>query len=166
MNDNLFSGIIKNSAFLLPIFLFPKSFTYSFLFEQPPPGSALLSTGCKWDVRADGNTEDLSWESQGQGAISGLSCLNGSEPTFTCFSFLNVCYFEMPQILADSKLFWTWARHFPSPCCNHGWILQAFPITDLSYQQQEFYCISLREDFVARWELLVVYIRLWVMPFC
>lgn len=58
--------------------------------------------------------------------------------TFTCFSFLNVCYFETPQIPLDFKLFWTWACHFPSLCCNHSWILQAFPITGLSYQRQEF----------------------------
>lgn len=70
--------------------------------------------------------------------------------TFPHFSFLSVCYFEVPQILSDSKLFWTWACHFPSFCCNHNWILQALPITGLSYQRQEFQCISLCKDFCCQ----------------
>lgn len=70
--------------------------------------------------------------------------------TFTCFSILNVCYLEVPQTLSDFKLFWTWACHFPSLCCNHSWILQAFPITGLSYQRQEFQCISLCKDFCCQ----------------
>lgn len=86
--------------------------------------------------------------------------------TSTHISFLSVCYFEVPQILSDAKLFWTWACHFPSFCCNHNWILQALPITGLSHQRQEFQCISLRKTLVARWELLLVYVRLRVMPFC
>lgn len=70
--------------------------------------------------------------------------------TFTCFSLLNVCYLEVPQTLLDFKLFWTWACHFPSLCCNHSWILQAFPITGLRYQRQEFQCISLCKDFCCQ----------------
>jgi len=58
MNDNFFSGIIKNSSFLVSVFLFPKSFTYIFQLEPPPPGFALLSS--KWDVRADGKVNVLS----------------------------------------------------------------------------------------------------------
>lgn len=70
--------------------------------------------------------------------------------TFTHFSFLSVCCPEVPQILSDSRLFWMWACHFPSFCCSHNWILQALPITGLSYQQQEFQCISLCKDFCCQ----------------
>lgn len=94
MNDNFFSGIIKNSSFLVSVFLFPKSFTYIFQFEPPLPGSALPSS--KWDVRADGNVDAPSWKSQGQGAISELSCLN-------C-SVLTVHFYLL--FISECVLFW------------------------------------------------------------
>lgn len=73
-----------------------------------------------------------------------------SPSTFTHFSFLSVCYFGMPQILSDSRLFRTRACNFPSFCWNHNWILQVLPITGLSYQWQEFQGISLRKDFCCQ----------------
>lgn len=79
MNDNFFSGIIKNSSFSVSVFLFPKGVTCIFQFEPSLPGSALPFPA--WDVRADGDVDAPSWKSQGQGAISELSCLNCSVPT-------------------------------------------------------------------------------------